>query len=241
MGQDASHTKSRESSMRAQDVMTRSVATVHPETTLLEAANRLLDAHISGLPVVDDGGKLVGIFTEGDLLRRQETDTEARHSGWIDLLLGPGRLAADYVRANARTVRDLMAENPVTVTEDTPLAEIVKLMERRHIKRLPVMRGDALVGLVSRADIVRAVAKQLAEAARTAPCSDDAIRSALDIELSNAKWANAHNITVRVDGGEVTLEGVIFNEAVRPALRVAAENTPGVKKVTDQMVWVEPV
>jgi CBS domain-containing protein len=227
--------------MRAQDVMNRTVATVHPETSLLDAANRLLDAHISGLPVVDDAGKLVGIFTEGDLLRRHETATEAHHAGWLDLLLGPGHLATDYVRANARTVRDLMAENPITVTEDTPLADVVKLMERRHIKRVPVMRGDALVGLVSRADIVRAVARQLAEAPRPAPCSDDAIRAALDLELGNAKWANAHNITVRVEGGEVTLEGVIFNEAVRPALRVAAENTAGVTKVTDQMVWVEPV
>jgi len=226
--------------MRAQDVMTRTVATIHPETTLLDAANRLLDAHISGLPVVDDEGKLVGVFTEGDLLRRHETGTQARHAGWLDLLLGPARLAADYVRANARTVRDLMTENPITVTEETPLADVVKLMEHRHIKRVPVMRGDALVGLVSRADIVRAVARQLA-ARSNAPCSDDAIRNALDSELANAKWANAHNITVRVEHGEVTLEGVIFNEAVRPALRVAAENTQGVTKVMDQMVWVEPV
>ncbi|HTZ71432.1 MAG TPA: CBS domain-containing protein [Acetobacteraceae bacterium] len=226
--------------MLAQDVMTSSVLTVTPDTKLADAAHRMLDAHISGLPVVDEAGKLVGVLTEGDLLRRCETDTEAHRSGWIDLLLGPGRLASEYVRAHARTVRDVMSENPLTVTEDTPLADVVKLMERRHIKRVPVMRGAAMVGVVSRADIVRLLVKRLDEQP-TAAGDDVAIRDAVCAELSHARWANAHNVTVDVRKGVVTLEGVLFNEALRPALRVAAENAPGVVRVEDHMVWVEPV
>lgn len=227
--------------MLAQDVMTRTVATVHPETKLADVAARMVADHISGLPVVDDGGRLVGVVTEGDLLRRYETDTEARHAGWLDLLLGPGRLATEYVRSHGRTVRDVMSDNVVSVAEDTPLTEIVKLMERRHIKRVPVVRGEALVGLVSRADLVRVLAQRLAETPAAGSADDAVIEKAVAGELANAKWANAHNVTIHVSNGVVTLEGVIFNEAVRPALRVAAENTPGVRSVEDHMVWVEPV
>jgi CBS domain-containing protein len=231
--------------MRAQDVMNRAVLTVAPDATLVVAARRMLDAHISALPVVDAGGKLVGILSEGDLLRRAETGTARRHSGWAELFLGPGRLAGEYVHAHARAVHDLMTETPLTVTEDTALSDVVTLMERHHIKRVPVMRGEALVGLVSRADIVRALVGKLSAApeARAAGegAADTTICDAVRRELAASKWVNAHNVLVRVDAGVVTLEGVLFNEAIRPALRVAAENTPGVIGVLDRMVWVEPV
>jgi CBS domain-containing protein len=227
--------------MIAADVMTRTVSTVHPDTTLAELAARMVENHISGMPVVDDAGKLIGVVTEGDLLRRVETDTETHHSGFMDLILGPGRLAADYVRAHGRRVRDVMTEDVVSVTEDAPLAEIVRLMQKKHIKRVPVRRGEAVVGLVSRADLVRVLAAKLA-----APCAGDAasdtdITQLICKELAASRWANAHNVSVSVKDGVVSLEGVIFNEAVRPALRVAAENTQGVQAVVDRMVWVEPV
>lgn len=181
------------------------------------------------------------MLTEGDLLRRSETDTEPHHSGWLSLLLGPGHLATEYVRARGRTVRDVMTEAPVSVGEETPLADIVKLMEKRHFKRVPVVREGALVGLVSRGDIMRLLAKKLAAEHSDVSLPDDVVRDAVTAELSNAKWANAHNVTVQVKDGVAILEGVVFNEAVRPALRVAAENTPGVKRVEDHLVWVEPV
>ncbi len=227
--------------MLAQDVMTRAVGTVRPDTNLAEVARRMVNEHISGLPVVDDHGHLMGIVTEGDLLRRCETGTEKHHSGWFDLLLGPGRLADDYVRSHSRTVRDVMTEAVISVTEDTPLTDVVELMEKHHIKRLPVVRGEALVGLVSRSDFVRMLAEKLNAPAPEGAVSDAAIETALVAELTNAKWANSHNVTVGVHNGVVTLDGVIFNEAIRPALRVAAENTPGVKSVEDHMAWVEPV
>jgi len=226
--------------MLAQDAMTHTPITVAPETTLLAAATHMLDAHVSGLPVVDAAGKLVGILSEGDLLRRCETGTERHHAGWVELFLGPGRLAAEYVHTHARTVRDIMTESPITVSEDTELGDVVAIMERRHIKRLPVMRGTALVGMVSRADLVRLLVKKIA-ASPQAASDDAAIRNALRAELEDTKWANAHNVTVSVHDGVVSLDGVLFNEALRPALRVAAENTQGVTEVEDNMVWVEPV
>jgi len=221
--------------MLAQDAMTRTVITVAPESTLLAAATHMLDAHVSGLPVVDAAGKLVGILSEGDLLRRCETGTERHHAGWVELFLGPARLATEYVHTHARTVCDVMTESPVTVNEDTELADVVTLMERRHIKRVPVMRGAALVGMISRADLVRLLVQKISAAPQAAV--DDALRA----ELQDTKWANAHNVTVSVHQGVVSLDGVLFNEALRPALRVAAENTPGVTDVEDNMVWVEPV
>jgi len=226
--------------MLAQDAMSRTVITVAPETTLLAAATHMLDAHVSGLPVVDAAGKLVGILSEGDLLRRCETGTERHHAGWVELFLGPGRLATEYVHAHARTVRDIMTESPITVTEDTELGDVVALMERRHIKRLPVMRGTVLVGMVSRADLVRLLVRKISVTPQTA-VDDGAIRDAIRTELQDSKWANAHNVSVSVHNGVVRLDGVLFNEALRPALRVAAENVPGVTQVEDNMVWVEPV
>jgi CBS domain-containing protein len=227
--------------MLAQDIMTRTMATVRPDTKLAGAANRMVADHISGLPVVDDEGRLMGVVTEGDLLRRCETGTEKQHSGWIDLLLGPGRLADDYVHSHGRTVRDIMTEAVISVTENTPLSDIVRLMERHHIKRVPVVRGEALVGLVSRADLVRVLAEKMNAASPVGIMGDAAIATALVAEFADAKWANSHNVSVDVHGGVVTLEGAIFNEAIRPALRVAAENTPGVRAVEDHMVWVVPV
>jgi len=226
--------------MLAQDAMTRAVLTVAPDARLVDAASRMLEAHVSALPVVDAGGKLVGILSEGDLLRRAETGTEPHHAGWVELFLGPARLATEYVHTHARTVRDVMTETPVTVTEDTPLADVVKLMERRRIKRVPVMRGAALVGVVSRADLVRLLVQKSA-APTTTIANDAGIHDAVCKALAHSKWASAHNVTVDVHDGAVTLEGVLFNEALRPALRVVAENTQGVKSVEDHMVWVEPV
>jgi CBS domain-containing protein len=227
--------------MLASEVMNRSVITVSPDTTLAEAVTRMLDSRISGLPVVDASGKLVGILTEGDLLRRAEVGTAQERSGWLAVLLGPARLAADYVHTHARRVGDIMTTEVASVTEDTPLEKVVEIMEKRHVKRVPVVRGDALVGIISRADILRALARSFTDAAPPKPESDEAIRDAVCAELQHQRWANAHNITVSVKDGVVTLEGVIFNEALRPALRVAAENVPGVKRVVDHVVWVEPV
>lgn len=226
--------------MNALDIMTREVVSVGPDAAIGDAIRRMLDRRISGLPVVDSGGKVVGILTEGDLLRRGEMGTERQRPRWLEFLLGPGRLADEYVRSHGRKVSEIMTEHVVSAAEGTPLSEIVWLMEHRRVKRLPVLRGGALVGIISRADLVQALARLVAdEPAFTSP--DNEIRQRVLSELERAAWAPRAGITVVVKDGVVELDGVILNEKEREALRVAAENVPGVKAVRDRLVWVEPV
>jgi len=227
--------------MRARDIMTRTVSTVRPDTRLAELANRLVAEHVSGMPVVNNDGRVVGVVTEGDLLRRCETGTEEHHGVWFTLFRGPGRLADEYVRSHGRTVKDVMTPDVISVSEDTELSDVVALMTKQGIKRVPVLTDGKLAGLVSRADLVRVLAEKLNEIPVAGAVDDSVIEKTVSQELSDSKWANAHNVIVSCHQGVVSLEGVIFNEAVRDALRVAAENTQGVRSVEDHMVWVEPV
>jgi CBS domain-containing protein len=226
--------------MNAADVMTRNVVTVERSTPIREAIRLMLANKVSGLPVVDPAGKVEGILTEGDLLRRSEIATERRHWPWLDFLLGPGRTASEYVRTHGRTCEQLMSHDVVSVAPDTSLAEIVHLMERRRIKRLPVMEDGNLLGIVSRPDLLAAVARAL-DAPQAPVAGDDAIHDRILAELEKADWAPRSGLTITVSDGIVELDGVILDEHERTALRVAAENVPGVKGIVDRLVWVEPV
>src|SRR5262249_39020345 len=144
--------------MRAHQIMTKKVITVRPESSIVDAARLMLEHHISGLPVVDNSARLVGILSEGDFLRRSEIGTQRRRPRWLQFFVGPGRAANEFVHQSGRKVEEIMACQPVTVTEDTQLEELVTLMEKYDIKRLPVMRGDKLVGIVTRANLLQAVA-----------------------------------------------------------------------------------
>ena len=132
--------------MKAKDVMTANVISITPEASVLDALRLTLQHQISGLPVVDRNGGLVGIVTEGDFLRRTETGTERKRPRWLEFLVGPGTLARDYVRSHARRVNEVMTCDVETVTEEAQLGDIVNLMEKRRIKRVPVLRDDRLVG-----------------------------------------------------------------------------------------------
>ncbi len=143
--------------MKASEVMTRNVVTVGRETSVAQAIRLMLDNNISGLPVLDDDGKVVGILTEGDLLRRYETGTERHRPRWLEILMGPGRMAGEYVRTHGRKVQEIMTTDLISVAGDTPLDEVVGVMERRRIKRVPVLDGEVLVGVVSRADLLRSL------------------------------------------------------------------------------------
>jgi len=224
--------------MNAGEVMSHNPISASAEAGLAEALRLMFDHHISGLPVVDAGAGLVGILTEGDLLRRSELGTAGQRSGWLDLLTMPGRLASDYVRTHTRRVGEIMTRDVVSVAEDTPLTEVVRLMERHRIKRVPVLRDGALIGIVSRADLLCAIRRLLVAEPKTA-ASDETVRQHVLAELARAPWA-PHGLTVDVVNGVVTLDGVILDERMRRALRVAAENVPGVKAVADRIVWVEP-
>ncbi len=226
--------------MLARDVMTTTVATVHPRTPLAEAVAKLVEGRISGLPVVDDQGALVGILTEGDLLRRVELGTVPQHSGWMRFLRGPGLAASEYVRTHTAAVEDVMTQAPTSATPATTLDDVVALMERHRVRRVPIVDDGKLVGLVSRADLVRALASALHQAA-PAPATDAAIKEAIMAELNSQAWSNMCSVTVAVQNGQVRLEGIAQSEAVHRALRVAAETVAGAKNVVNAVSILDPM
>jgi len=217
--------------MKASDVMTVGAATIRSDASAPEAARLMLQYAISGLPVVDAAGHVVGIITEGDFLRRTETGTERQHRPrWLEVLLGPGRLADEYVHSHSRKVEEVMTRQVVTVAEETPVDEIARLMERHRIKRVPVIRDNRVVGIVSRANLLRGLAR-LADQAPAATANDLAIREQILTELDAQVWGRRAPIDVTVRNGIVQLWGPVADERVAQALRVAAENVPGVKGV----------
>ena len=225
--------------MRAHQIMTRSVVTVAPESSILDAANLMLQRHVSGLPVVDAAGKLVGIVSEGDFIRRSEIGTQRKRGRWLRFILGAGKAATDFVREHGRKVSEVMTRDPLTVTEDTVLEEIVLTMETNGVKRLPVMRGDKLVGIVSRANLLQAVAS-LARNVPDPTADDDHIRSRI-IDALEKNDGCPFGVNVVVRDGIVHLTGVITEERSRQAAIVCAENVEGVNKVHDHLCWVEPM
>jgi CBS domain-containing protein len=224
--------------MQARDVMTPRVISIEVDAPVMRAVHLMLQNRISGLPVVGPKGELVGMVTEGDFLRRREIATQRRRNRWLEFLIGPGRLADEYVHAHGRKVDEVMTRELFTVPEDAPLDEVVRLMERHRIKRVPVLRGGQLVGIVTRANIMHALVSLAAEA--KAPAGDDAtIRDQILAECKKQSWAPITNLVVR--NGVVDLWGVITDDRERQALIVASENVPGVKAVHDHLVWMEPM
>jgi CBS domain-containing protein len=226
--------------MNAGDIMTPKVVSVMPDASILEAMRSMLANRISGLPVVSENGKLVGIVTEGDFLRRAETGTQQRRSRWLELFTSPGKLAQEYVHTHGRKVSDVMTPDPLTITEDTPLDVVVSLLEERRIKRLPVVRSGVVVGIVSRANLLHALAS-LAREQPNEGQTDAAIRAQIYAELNRQRWIPKDFINVVVRDGAVEVWGAILDERERQAVRVAVENVPGVKHISDHLVWVEPM
>src|SRR5258708_9580380 len=223
--------------MRAHQIMSRPVITIAPETTIVEAANTMLQRHVSGLPVVDAADKLVGIISERDLIRGSEIGTQRKRGRVLKFILGPGQAATDFVHEHGRKVAEIMTKEPLTISEDTTLEDIVELMEKNHVKRLPVMRGDQVVGIVSRANLLQAVAT-LARQIPDPTADDDHIRNRVIDALSKNDWC-PFGLSVIVRDGIVHLSGVITEERSRQAALVAAENVTGVKKGHDHLCWVD--
>lgn len=225
--------------MKARDVMQREVATVTPETPIAEAIDIMLTRRISGLPVVDATGAVIGVLTEGDLLRRVETGTQLKVSGWRAWLAGPGRGAQAYVHTHARKVGEIMSQPAVTVECDAALSDVVALMESRGIKRVPVLEAGRLAGIVSRADLLRAL-EQLLPKAETRAVADAELRRHVLRELDRQRWAPRSYLDVKVENGVAELTGLITDGREREAMRVLTENVPGVRGVVDHLVWIEP-
>jgi CBS domain-containing protein len=219
--------------LTAGDVMTPRPVTVSPDTSVTDIARVLLGRAISAVPVLD-GERLVGIVSEGDLMRRAETGTERRRPWWLGLLTSPETLAAEYTRAHGRRAADVMTTKVITVTETTPLAKIAKLLEDRRIKRVPVVRNGKVVGIVSRADLLRV----LAAAPDQGPprtVSDQEIRARFLRDLEAAAWATPTYVNPIVVGGVVQLWGLVGSEQERRALRAMAARIGGVRGVEDHL------
>jgi CBS domain-containing protein len=225
--------------MNAADVMTRHVISVAPDATVEDAVKLMLDRRISGLLVVDATGHLAGVVTEGDLLRRSELGTGRERSWWLKLLVSPGKQAEDFTRAHGHKVSDVMTTEVVSVDADASLGDIVELMEKHRIKRVAVVHDDRVVGVCSRADLLRALAVTARQAQPT-PGDDRAIRNKLLDSLEKEAWTPLATLNVTVSDGVVDVWGTISDEQERRAIMVVAENTPGVKRVNDHLVYVEP-
>jgi CBS domain-containing protein len=221
--------------MKVADVMTRGVISITPESSVTKAARMMLLYEISGLPVIDSSGKLVGIVTEGDFLRRAELGTERHRKRWVELLVDIGPLAEEYARSHGRKVEEVMTRDVVTVTEDASLEEVARLMERHCIKRVPVLRDAEVIGVVSRANFLRALIVGSPKPA-SAAASDGAIREQILAQLEKQAWTPHAAVNVGVKDGIVDLGGIILDKRQRSALCIAAENVPGVKEVRDRLV-----
>jgi len=221
--------------MRAADVMTNEVITVGEDASVQEAAKLLVEHGISAVPVVDRDKRVVGMVSEGDLLHRAETGTERRRAWWLEMVASTNQLAGEYVKSHSGSVKDVMKRDVISVTEETTVADIAILLETNRIKRVPVLRDDRLVGIVSRANLVRALAMTIKERPSGAEADDRAIRERLLAELKAQKWAEVSPANIMVKDGVVHLWSSYYSDQEKRALVVASESIPGVRRVEDHM------
>jgi len=221
--------------MIAADVMVRNVVTVKPEDTVGDVVDLLLEHDISAVPVVDGDKNVIGILSEADLIHRQEIDTEKAHPWWIEAVLPASKLANEFTKAHGRRVEEVMSADVVTAAEDTPLGEIATLLERHRIKRVPIVRNGKLVGIVSRSNLIQALASAISHADGPT-ASDRQIRLDLLDRLAHQDWTEFGETNVIVKNGVVHLWGLVYTPAERKALVALAEAVPGVVSVSDEMI-----
>jgi CBS domain-containing protein len=221
--------------MRAGEVMTTKVITVGENASVAEVAKLLAERGISAVPVVDKENRVIGMVSEGDLLHRTETGTEKCRSWWLEMMASTNQLAGDYIKSHSANVKDVMTRDVISVSDTTPLADIAIPLEANRIKRVPVIRDGKLVGIVSRANLVRALAMTVNEPPSSVELDDRTIRDELLAELKAQKWAEVSPANVTVKDGVVHLWSSYLSEQEKRALVVAAENTPGVRRVEDHM------
>lgn len=221
--------------MLAVDVMTPNVITVPPDADVREIARLLLENNISAVPVVDAEDKVLGIVSEGDLMRRVENGSEAPKSWWLKSFFTGGNSASEYVKTHARKAHEIMTRDLITIGEDEPLHRVAKLLEKHHIKRVPVVRDGKLVGIVSRANLLRGFSATAPDAETPVTSDDRQIRDAIleEVDENTGVWVD--RINVIVTEGVVQIWGLVESQEEKMAVQVAAENTPGVKTVENNL------
>lgn len=222
--------------MKAADIMVRDVITVSPDEEVSEAIKLLTDYDISALPVIDDDGKLVGVLSEADLLHRAEIGTEKGHSLWLEAVMPASKLAEEFAKSHGRRVEEIMTTDLVTATEDTSLSEIAMLLERHRIKRIPIVADGELVGIVSRSNLIQALASLQMQAGDVEPVSDRKIRLDLLDRLGDQSWTDFGERNIIVHDGVVHLWGMVATAAEHKALRALAEEVPGVVSISDEII-----
>jgi CBS domain-containing protein len=222
--------------MKSADVMVTNVITVGPDASVQDVARILLSARISGVPVVGADGKLLGIVSEGDLMHRVEAGTGRKRPWWLAILTGREVLASEFVREHSRKVADVMTRQVVTATPDTSLSTIANLLEKNAIKRVPIVENGKVVGIVSRANLLQALASQGKSTAGTIAVDDSKIRENVLTQLKAEPWTRPALINVIVQDGAVELWGIVDSASEKKAVRVAAEVTPGVRAVNDNLI-----
>ena len=221
--------------MRAVDVMVRDVVTVRPDTDVADAIKLLAEHDVSALPVLDDAGNLVGMLSEADLIHRVEIGTEKRRPWWQEALTGASTLAADFAKSHGKKVGEVMASGIISVAEDTSLSEIAALLERKRIKRVPVVKDGKLVGIVSRSNLIQALAS-VVDRVDQHDETDRRIRLELLSRLQQQPWTDFGSRNVTVGNRVVHLWGLVGSDAERKALLALAESVPGVSRVADEMI-----
>ncbi len=220
--------------MQARDVMVSPVHTVKTDALIQDVAKLFLERRISAAPVVDDEGNLVGIISEGDLLHRAEIGTGRRHSWWLSLIADHQVFAAEYIKEHAQHVRDVMTRNVITAAPDTPLDAVAAVLEKNAIKRVPIVENGQLVGVVSRANLIQALAAD--RKGLELPIPDSKLRDRLLSHLNAQPWAHTSLLNVTVNEGIVDIWGITRSDAEKEALRVAAESMPGVRAVNNNVI-----
>ncbi len=225
--------------MKAKDIMTKTVITARPDASVREIARLLLKNRISAVPVVDDRGGVIGMVSEGDLMRRPESGTENRASWWLDFIEGPEDRAQAYLKSHGLTARDVMTRKVITADENTPLEKIATLLERNHIKRVPVLRRGKLVGIASRANLLHGLVARGGKAAKATRLNTARIRDDVMAEFRRI-GLRTNFMNVVVADGIVHLWGMVESAAQRKALALAAQGVAGVKKVENQLS-IQPI
>ena len=221
--------------MQAKDIMTTSVISVPLDGTVEDAVRLMLDHHISALPVLDDQGRLKGLLSEGDLMRRVRDTESPRRSWWLEIFGGTSNTARDFVKLKSNRVEDVMTRDVVSVEEDTAVAEIARLLEKHRIKRVPVLRAGRVVGIVSRANLLHALSA-IPDGALSKPSNDDRVlRAKIDEALKEVPGAAVNLVNYTVDNGNVAVWGVADSDFEENAIRVAVENVSGVRSVDIHM------
>jgi CBS-domain-containing membrane protein len=220
--------------MKAQEIMTRDVITVRPETSVRDIAALMVEKHISGVPVLTDKGKIIGVVSQSDLLHRAEVGTERKRKWWFHILADPNVLAQDYAKAHGLKAHDVMSRYVVSVRNDAELRDVADILDNHRIKRVPVMQGDRLVGIITRGDLVRALSQvQISKAVKK--LDNAALHSTLRDRIQTQSWIDQSYISLTVNDGVVELWGFVETADQHSALRALVEETDGVSRVDDNI------